>query len=57
MEKIWITSDLHFGHDREFIWKARGFNSIEEMNETIIQKWKIFILTLLILATNLVSKL
>ena len=39
MEKIWITSDLHFGHDREFIWKARGFNSIEEMNETIIQKW------------------
>lgn len=26
-------------HDREFIWKVRGFNSIEEMNETIIQKW------------------
>lgn len=39
MEKIWITSDLHFGHDREFIWKARGFNSVEEMNETIVQKW------------------
>ena len=26
-------------HDREFIWKVRGFNSVEEMNETIVQKW------------------
>ena len=39
MNKIYLTSDLHLGHDREFIWKARGFNSIEEMNETIVQKW------------------
>ena len=39
MSKIFLTSDTHFGHDREFIWKARGFNSVEEMNETIIQKW------------------
>lgn len=36
MSKIWITSDWHFMHDREFIWGARGFQSIEEMNETII---------------------
>lgn len=34
--KIWITSDWHFGHDREFIWKARGFASVEDMNEHII---------------------
>lgn len=39
VSKIFLTSDTHFGHDREFIWKARGFNSIEEMNETIVQKW------------------
>lgn len=34
--KVWLTSDWHFGHDREFVWKARGFNSVEEMNEYII---------------------
>ena len=37
--KIYLTSDTHFGHDREFIWKVRGFNSVKEMNETIVQKW------------------
>lgn len=26
-------------HDREFIWKVRGFNSIEEMNSTYISNW------------------
>lgn len=36
---IWLTSDTHFGHDKEFIWKVRGFNSCEEMNETIIERW------------------
>lgn len=36
MSKIWLTSDWHFGHNREFIWKARGFSSVEEMNEYII---------------------
>jgi len=35
--KIWVTSDWHFGHDREFIWKARGFNSVDDMNETIVR--------------------
>lgn len=34
--KIWLTSDLHFGHNREFIYKPRDFDSIEEMNETLI---------------------
>lgn len=36
---IWFTSDLHFNHNREFIWKARGFNSVEEMNEEIIRRF------------------
>ena len=38
-KKIWFTSDLHFGHDREFIWGPRGFKSVYEMNETIIKNW------------------
>lgn len=38
MSKIWLTSDWHFGHDKEFIWKVRGYNSIQEMNEGIIAK-------------------
>lgn len=37
MAATWITSDWHFGHDRQFIWKARGFSSVEEMNEAIIR--------------------
>lgn len=28
-------------HDREFIWKARGYNSINEMNEDYVYKWNI----------------
>ena len=36
---VFVTSDCHFGHDRDFIWKARGFASIEEMNETIVSNW------------------
>jgi len=37
---IWFTSDLHFCHDREFIYKPRGFNSIEEHDEKILQNFK-----------------
>ena len=39
MGKIWLTSDLHLGHDRDFIWGPRGFNSVEEHDETIIKNW------------------
>lgn len=39
METIWIASDLHFCHDREFLWGPRGFNSVHEMNETIVKNW------------------
>lgn len=37
--KIYLTSDLHLGHDREFIWKVRGFNSVQEMNEAYVERW------------------
>lgn len=36
---IFFTSDLHFSHDRGFLYEPRGFNSIEEMNETVINNW------------------
>lgn len=39
MSKIFITSDLHFNHSREFIYVPRGFHSVEEMNETIIERF------------------
>lgn len=35
----YFTSDLHIGHDKEFIWKARGFNSIEEHDTQILINW------------------
>lgn len=36
---IYFTSDLHFGHDKEFLYKTRGFNSIEEHDNNIIENW------------------
>ena len=36
---IFLISDTHFNHNKEFIYKPRGFNNIEEMNTTIISKW------------------
>ena len=38
-KKIWFTSDTHFGHQKEFLWAPRGFNSIEEHDEAIIHNW------------------
>jgi calcineurin-like phosphoesterase family protein len=32
----WITSDLHLNHNKDFLYKKRGFNNIEEHNETIL---------------------
>ena len=36
---IYITSDLHLNHQREFIYAARGYSSIEEMNKDLITKF------------------
>ena len=36
---IYFTADLHIGHDRDFIWKERGFSSIEEHNKEILKRW------------------
>ena len=39
MNEIFLTSDTHFGHKPEFLWKPRGFSSVEEMDEAIIENW------------------
>ena len=40
---IWFTSDLHFNHDKEFLYKPRGFHNVIEMNESIIEVYNKFI--------------
>ena len=37
---IWFTSDLHLNHNQEFVYKSRGFDCIEDMNEAIFKTWK-----------------
>ena len=39
MGKIFVTSDLHFGHDRGFLYEPRGFKNIEDHDETVIANW------------------
>ncbi len=36
---IYLTSDLHFCHDKDFIYGARGFDSADDMNRAIIENW------------------
>ncbi len=36
---IWITSDTHFCHDKEFLYAPRGFTNPNDMNEAIIANW------------------
>lgn len=39
MGKIFLTSDLHFGHERSFLYEPRGYDSIAEHDEDIIRIW------------------
>ena len=36
---VYFTSDFHFGHDREFIWKVRGYENLEAMEQDYIKKY------------------
>lgn len=36
---IWFTSDLHFGHDRQFLFAPRGFTNIRAMNEEVLKNF------------------
>ena len=35
---VWFTSDTHFFHNKDFCYKARGFETVEEMNQEIIRR-------------------
>ena len=36
---IWFTSDLHINHNKDFIYKERGFSNIYEHNTAILKNW------------------
>ena len=36
MSKTWITSDLHIGHNRDFVYEYRGFASCEEHDAALV---------------------
>ena len=36
---IYLSSDLHFNHNKPFIYADRGFSSVDEMNTTIIDNF------------------
>lgn len=36
---IFVTSDPHFDHDKEFLWGGRGFKNVHEMNDCLFDNW------------------
>jgi len=36
---IYITSDTHFCHNKEFLFKPRGFDTIDEHDQKVIENW------------------
>lgn len=36
---IYLTSDTHFCHNRQFLYEPRGFSSIDEMNQEVVRIW------------------
>lgn len=36
---IYFTSDLHLGHDKDFIYEERGFEDIHSHNLAILKNW------------------
>lgn len=39
MKKTFIVSDTHFGHDKDFIYGARGFDNVTQHDNAIIKNW------------------
>lgn len=33
MSNIWVISDTHFNHNKDFIYQPRGFKNVQDMNE------------------------
>ena len=40
---IFVTSDFHFGHNKDFVYAKRGFSSVEEMNEYLVDTANLFV--------------
>ena len=61
--KTFFISDTHFNHNKPFVYADRGFKTIEDMNEAIIENWnrvvgkedKVFVLGDFALGTDLDS--
>ena len=39
MSDVFFSSDTHFCHNQPFLYEPRDFQSVEEMNEAIIERW------------------
>ena len=39
MNNIYLSSDLHLCHDKDFIYAPRGFANVDQMNQTIVGNW------------------
>ena len=39
MSNIYVTSDTHFGHSKNFLYEPRGFKNIYDHDNTIIKNW------------------
>lgn len=37
-QKVYFVSDYHYNHQKDFIWRKRGFSSPEEHNRFLIEK-------------------
>jgi len=43
MSEIYIISDCHFGHDNIRKYTNRPFNSVEEMNQVLVNNWNMVV--------------
>lgn len=39
MDRIYITADLHIGHNKPFLYEPRGFTSIYDHDQALIKNW------------------
>jgi len=39
-KRVFFTSDLHFNHDKDFLYEPRGFKNVNDMNKQILENFK-----------------
>lgn len=39
VHNVWVWSDLHLGHNRDFLYKPRDFSSVEDHDRGIREAW------------------